>query len=251
MDKWFENEQFWQDLYPYMFDEAKFTTAIAQSNQLLSLLNIKTGKILDLCCGPGRFAVPLAKQGFCVTGVDRTNFLLEKAKHHAAQNSVNIEFVCEDMNSFVRENSFKAAINMFTSFGYFDQEEENLQVLLNIYQSLQPQGKLLIDTLGKELLARYFQPTKSTKYADGTILVERLEIINNWSQVKNEWLLIKDNQVQTYPFLLTVYAGQELIALLQKAGFTNIRLYGDLMGSKYDINASRLIAVAEKASSSG
>lgn len=248
MDRWFENEQLWQALFPYMFEKAKFDKAVTQSAQLVKLLNINKGKILDLCCGPGRFAIPLAQQGFSVTGVDRTNFFLEKAQHYAAQNNVNIEFICEDMNNFVRENYFDVAINMFTSFGYFEQESDNLQVLINIYQSLQPKGRLLIDVFGKELFARYFEATKSTKYADGAILVERLEIVNNWSQVKNEWTLIKDNQAHTYPFLLTVYSGQELIALLQKAGFTNIQLYGDLMGTKYDLYANRLIAVAEKAS---
>ena len=65
--------------------------------KILRLTGVGGGKVLDLCCGPGRHAVALAKRGFAVTAVDRTRFLLDHARARAAQAGLSVEFVLEDM----------------------------------------------------------------------------------------------------------------------------------------------------------
>jgi SAM-dependent methyltransferase len=72
------------------------------------------------------------------------------------------------MRSFVRRAAFDLACNMFTSFGYFKDEEDNLKVLRNIYESLKESGVLVIEVLGKERLARTWLNTISSQLADGT-----------------------------------------------------------------------------------
>lgn len=70
--EWFEDEEFWRELYPYIFPADRFAAASEQTSQILALAGVTAGKVLDLCCGPGRHAVEFVKGGFEVTGVDRS-----------------------------------------------------------------------------------------------------------------------------------------------------------------------------------
>ena len=69
--EWFEDESFWTAIYPFLFDEARFEAAEKHLDDILNLVGMDSGSVLDLCCGPGRFAIPLAQRGFRVTAVDQ------------------------------------------------------------------------------------------------------------------------------------------------------------------------------------
>lgn len=187
--EWFDDDSFWSELYPFMFPEKRIADADQQIAQALALTKPVGKSVLDLCCGPGRCSIALAKKGFRVTGVDRTAYLLNKARAKARAARVKIEWVQKDMRDFVRPGSFALVLNMFTSFGYFDDRQEDMTVLQNMVTSLQPGGACLIELLGKERLARILQPTNSTALPDGTVMVERLRFLmigpafgtNGWS----------------------------------------------------------------------
>jgi SAM-dependent methyltransferase len=246
MTEWFENDQFWSTWYPYMFDQERFDRAEAEVDQLLALLATDGGSVLDMACGPGRHAIELAKRDFKVTGVDRSPFLLSKAKERAEAAKVEVEWVEEDMRSFQRPGAFDLAINMYTAFGYFDDKSEDLRVLKQLHGSLVTGGALVIDVVGKEWLARHFEPTSSTKHEDGSLMINRREIFDDWTRIRNEWILLRGGDVQTFEFHHTVYSGQELRDRLEDAGFESVRLYGDLDGNPYGPDAKRLIAVGRK-----
>ena len=202
--------------------------------------------MLDLCCGPGRFSIQFAKHGFKVTGVDKTKYLLEKAKQETQNQNINIEFIQADMLEYINPDTFDLVINMYTSFGYFEKDEDDLNVLKNIYTSLNKGGQFLIDIMGKEILARIFQPTLSTKGKDGSLWIQKHEIADNWTRIKNEWIIIKNNTVKSHHLSHTVYSGRELKEILFKAGFNKVHLFGDFIGSEYGVNSDRLIAIATK-----
>jgi SAM-dependent methyltransferase len=244
--EWFDDDSFWRELYPFMFPEKRIAGADEQIGKALSLTKPGGKSVLDLCCGPGRCSIALAKRGFSVTGVDRTKFLLDKARAKAKAARAKIEWVQQDMRDFVRPNSFALAISMFTSFGYFDDKHEDRIVLENMFASLQPGGACLLEMLGKERLARVLQPTTSNLLGDGTLMVERHEIFDDWTRVRNEWLLIRDGRVKSYKFHHTVYSGQELRDRMEGAGFADVALYGNLDGDEYGPDAERLIAVGRK-----
>ena len=86
----------------------------------------------------------------------------------------------------------------------------------------------MLEMMGKEILARIFQPTGSEELPDGSILVQRREIFDEWSRIRNEWILIKDNKATSFKFHHTLYSGQELKDRLLQAGFSNIKLFGNL-----------------------
>jgi len=244
--EWFDDGSFWRDLYPFMFPEQRMAAADEQVASALALTKPPGKSALDLCCGPGRCSIALAKKGFAVTGVDKTKYLLDKARARARAAHLKIEWVQADMRDFVRADFFALVLSMFTSFGYFNDRREDLQVLQNIFESLQAGGACLIEVLGKERLAKILQPTTSAVLPDGTLMVERHEIFDDWTRVRNEWLLIKDGKVKQFTFHHTVYSGLELRDRLERAGFTNIQLFGSLTGEPYGPNAERLIVVARK-----
>ena len=135
---------------------------------------------------------------------------------------------------------------MFTSLGYFDDKQEDVQVLGNILTSLRPGGVCLIDVMGKERLARILQPTTSEAFPDGTKLIQRHEIFDDWTRIRNEWILIRKGKTKSFKFHHTIYSGQELRDRMAEAGFVDVKLYGNLDGDDYDPNATRLIAVGHK-----
>lgn len=244
--EWFDDERFWREFYGYIFSEARFAGANGEIEQVLALAKPAGRDALDLCCGPGRCAIPLALKGYNVTGVDRTGFLLEQARARARQAGVAIEWVQQDMRDFVRTGCFDLVVSLFTSFGYFNDKQEDTTVLRNICRSLKPGGACLIDVAGKEFLARIFQPTTSSVLEDGSLLVERHEVFDGWTRIRNEWILIRDTSVYRFRFHHTIYSGQELKDRMTEAGLHEIRLYGSLGGEEYGPAAGRLVAVGRK-----
>jgi SAM-dependent methyltransferase len=140
---WFDNEALWRETYSYMFPESRFAGAAETMDQALQLTGIVDGSVLDLCCGPGRCSLALAARGLQITGVDRTKFLLDKARAFSRAARLKIEWVQEDMRDFSRADSYDLALSMYTSFGYFENRGEDEQVLLNVLHSLRSRGVLL------------------------------------------------------------------------------------------------------------
>ena len=238
--------------YDCLFPQERFERTPEQLQQVLELARPKGDEVLDLCCGPGRFAVELAKHGWSVTGVDLSAFLLEKARELEAANEGSldgeIEWVQADMREFVRPARFDLALNMFTSFGFFESEEENLRVLRNVHETLVPGGVFVMELMGKEILARVYSPTTLSVEDDGVRLGQVHELFDDWSRVRNEWILIRDGVEKRRYFEHWLYSGKELKDLLRQAGFAELELHGSLDGQPYDHEARRLVVVARKGS---
>ncbi|HVR96848.1 MAG TPA: class I SAM-dependent methyltransferase [Thermoanaerobaculia bacterium] len=243
---WHADPAFWIDSYPFLFPPESYVEQERVLPQILALAGRERGAVLDLSCGPGRHAVPLARRGFGVTGVDSTPFLLDKARELAGQEGVEVELVLEDMRRFVRPAAFDLALNLTVSFGYFEDPAENLRVLENVYASLRPGGVFVLEVSGKEVTARGYHDTGSWGGPDKGYVVQRRRIIDDWSRMEVEWVFALPG---TTRFLTTrhwLYSGQELKALLAGAGFTRVDLYGSFAGAPYGSEAETLIAVAVK-----
>ena len=150
--EWFDDDSFWRELYSFLFPDQRIADADEQVANALALTKPAGKSVLDLCCGPGRCSIALAKKGFTVTGVDRTKFLLDKARTRARAADLKIEWVQADMRDFVRPNSFDLVLSMFKSFGYFDDRRDDMTVLENMVQSLHP-GRSVLDRGTRERAA--------------------------------------------------------------------------------------------------
>jgi SAM-dependent methyltransferase len=171
---------------------------------------------------------------------------LDKARERAARAGANVEWVEQDMRVFLRPAAFDLAINVYTSFGYFDDQAENRRVLENVLASLKPGGTFVLDHLGKEILAARFQPTRSESLPDGKVLVHRQSIVDDWSRIDAEWILVDGDHASRFHLRHWLYSGQEMRQLLTAVGFADVALYGTFDGTPYDPQAQRLIAVARK-----
>jgi SAM-dependent methyltransferase len=247
MSDWFTDESFWERLYPLLFPPTRFEGAFEETAQLLDLTGIRAGRALDLCCGPGRHAVAMARRGFDVTGVDLSRYLLDKAHATAQEAKVAVEWVQEDMREFVRPGAYDVVLNLFTSFGYFALQADDMRALKNMVESLTDDGVVVIDTLGKEALAERLQLDRQpTEERDGSLLIQRVEVVDDWCRARSEWLLIRGDHVERFHFEHTLYSGQEMRELMNWAGLSDVRLYGGLDGRPYGPGAQRLVAVGRK-----
>lgn len=246
MTTWYEDDIFWETWGPFMFSKERLENAPAEVTNIISLLKINPGaSILDLCCGPGRHSLEFARRGFSVVGVDRTRTYLEKARKQAEIEGLDIKFIQEDMRSFCMPGVFDAAINLFTSFGFFEDKKEDELVAKNLYHSLKDGGVLIIDVIGKEVIARIFRE-RDWSEEDGVIFLEERKVTKDWSWMENRWILIKGDKREEFRFSHRPYSAVELSLLLKESGFSTISIYGDLAGSPYDHKAKRLVAVARK-----
>jgi len=243
---WYEDDELWKTFYDWMFDEDSFQLAQQQVPQLLSLVNHPISSVLDLGCGPGRHCLAFAQMGYSVTGVDMSEFLLSKAFQKSNNLSLNIDFVQADMLDYTAKKKQDLIVNMFNSFGYFDTPEKNQQVINQAYTNLNDTGTFVIDTVGKETLARTIEPVHLSESADGDLRIERPLLIDNLQIFSNEWILICGDKAFKRSYQHYVYTPIELTIMCIQAGFKHVEIYGSLMGDEYNLDSERLIVVAEK-----
>src|SRR5215471_15744014 len=244
--EWFDNDVFWRETFSYIFAEKRVALASEIVDKALRLTKLRGKSALDLGCGTGRFSIALAERGFSVTGVDRTKYLLDKARAKARSRHIGVEWVQKDMRDFVRPEAYDFALSMFSSFGYFDDRGEDTAVLANIFESLRPGGVFLMDIMGKEILAKIFQPSSAQTLPDGTVLVEQRKIVDGWTRVLNQWTIIRKSRSRNFTLQLNIYSGQELRQEMEHAGLVDVKLYGNFDGDPYGPDATRLIAVGRK-----
>lgn len=246
MTAWYEDEEFWRDNYEVMFSEDAFRRAAEDIDQVLALSGTHPHRVLDLCCGPARHTIPLAQKGLDVTGVDFSSFLIDRARENARAAQVTPEFVRADMRSFVRPNAFDAVLNLFTSFGYFEDRHDDERVLTNIFESLRPGGTTVIDVVGKELQGR--RGDRIIDLPDGSTCIQRIHVADEWTTLKGEWFVVRGDSARRYCVTHRLYSGFELRKAMEATGF-EVSLFGDFAGNEYGPQSQRLIAVGRKPSS--
>lgn len=244
--KWHESDDFWQKLAPFIFSEDRWANTPGEVDQLLELIQAKPGsKLLDIGCGPGRFSLELARRGYSVTGIDRTEAFLTIARKAAEEEDLNATFIYADMRKFVEPEMFDGALSMYTSFGYFYEQSENQKVLENAFLSLRSGGVFLIEVMGKEVLARVFTE-KSWDQNNQAYLLQERRVTTDWTKVENRWILIDGQEQTEFEVNHWIYSAVELGQMLENAGFCNIMTFGSLAGTPYDHEARRLVLVAHK-----
>jgi SAM-dependent methyltransferase len=165
--------------------------------------------------------------------------------NRASLENVEVEWVEEDMRRFRRSESYDLVLNMFTSFGYFQDHSDNMRVLENVNESMRHGGKFVMEVMGKETLASIFHTVTDEETDEGLLLIQRHRIEDGWNRIENDWLLIDgESMLGRWKFSHWVYSASELKNMLLDAGFSNVELYGDLEGAPYNSESGRLIAVS-------
>ena len=150
------------------------------------------------------------------------------------------------MREFRRPEAFELIINMFTSFGYFQDADDDRLVAENFLRSLKPGGRLVMEMMGRENLAAGFQAHDWHELDDGGFLLEERAIVDHWRGLRNRWILLRGGERHEYEFTLRHYSAGQLIDLLEGAGFDDVTAFGNLEGDPYDEHARRLVVVATR-----
>jgi SAM-dependent methyltransferase len=247
MIPWHENNELWAELLPVLDGDEFRKAASGQAQQAATLLRVQPGAhLLDLACGPGRHSVALAGLGFRVTGVDRNASYLARAKERAADSGVQPEFLQDSMLRFHREAAFDGAISLFSSFGYFEDRGEDLQVMRNLRASLKPGARAVVDLAGKEFLARQYATKDWHDVGVGRFWLECREVLPGWERLRVQWIFVGGGESKDFAVEIRVYSGVELREVMLQAGFAEVEIFGGLDGRPYDRDAPRLVAVGRK-----
>ncbi|WP_431896569.1 class I SAM-dependent methyltransferase [Micromonospora haikouensis] len=243
---WYEDLSLWSGFSDVLFsaERARHAAELVATSPLLAFP--RGSRVLDQGCGVGFFAVPLARQGHRVTGVDIHRELLDRAEAEAAGTGSGPSFVRADVREYVSPDAFDVVVNMYTSFGYFDEHDDNLQVLRNAYRCLVPGGTLIVDLLSKEVYASWVGPPKIVDVPGGMVVM-RDTILDDWTRYRTDWTLVRGDRAQHTSLTCWVYSAAELTDMVAQAGFEQVECFGDFDGGPYDGAATRLIVRGTKA----
>jgi SAM-dependent methyltransferase len=252
--EWFDDDGLWRLVRDAVFPPASFAAAPGEIAALFELLGIGRGRsldVLDLPCGPGRHALPLAQAGHRVVAVDRTRAYLEELEQRLADRrarqpgrDLEIETVAADMREFRRPGAFDLALNLYTSLGYFEDIEDDRRTLRGLRESLRPGGVLAIDLVGREVLARIFEARRWTRLDDGTIQLAENRVTDAWRWMEVSWTFVRDGVSRTVDLSHRIWGANDLERELLAAGFSRVAFHGAFDGRPYDHEATRLVAIA-------
>ena len=243
---WHDQDAFWELVEPFLFTERRVELAREQVTQIIERLGTEYGaRILDLPCGNGRHSCELAGRGFEVTGVDRTGRYIAAARQEARRRSLEAGFLTGDMRDYCQPEQYDAILNLFGSFGYFEDPADDLRVLKNMRDSLRPGGQVLVETAGKEIVARGFRPRDWFEEGELLVLTER-QVTSDWGRIETGYVVFRGGERYEHTVSIRSFSAAELTALLETAGFSHVSTYGSLGGTIYDHDAERLVVIGRK-----
>jgi len=215
------------------------------------VLDLEEGAIvLDLCCGQGRHSVALANMGYSIVGLDSSRSLLElveKEKLH--EEKARLWLVEGDMRNIpLRAGTCDAVINLFTSFGFFD-DAGNLSVLETAASVLKPDGKLLIDYWNPYMAAQ-LDGTRNWWWITENLLAlaeARYDFSSGRLRDLRTLIDVEKSSVENVVRELRFYTLPELEKMLEEVGLQILEVYGDVDERGYDGETRRLITISGKA----
>ncbi len=244
---WFENESFWKNYGPIMFDAPKWAEAPGVAEAVCKIAGLSKGaSVLDAGCGPGRISIELALRGLKVTGVDLIQSELDAAKESAADEGVKIEWIKDDLRTFTSKKKFDAAINLYTSFGYCDTIEEDIQILRRICDCVKDGGFFILECTSRETAIKYWTEGEWFERAGMTVLT-KFTVEGAWEGLRSKWTLLgKDGGRIEHEYVQRLYSAVELKRLILASGFTSAEVYGGYNFEPYNQNMSTMVIVARK-----
>lgn len=233
-DEWFE-EWFNSDFYRMIYAHRDLEEAESCIDLILRSIELPGGveapTALDLACGPGRHAIAMAWRGLDVTAVDLAENLLEFARSEAVKAGVTVEFLRHDMRHIPFVDRFDLAVQLFTSFGYFESDEEDLQVLGNVRRALHPGGYYALDLINTEVLKKRLVP-RSEREHNGTSIIEERKI--EGARVIKTITVRSGDELWIFNESVRLYSPAEIARLLETAGFTPLHWFGDYHGAEFE-----------------
>ena len=241
MSTWFAswfNSPYYHMLYQHR-DEVEAQRFM--SNILRYMALDTQSHILDLACGKGRHSIYLSEQGFRVTGVDLASESIALARVSAHE---GLNFEVHDMRMPFPVKDLDAVFNLFTSFGYFESEEEHLQTLQNMSDSLKIGGRLVIDFFNAHQVIQNLL-AENTKEVEGISFRQRRYVRNAY--ITKEIQFVDKGQEYHYQEKVRAFFAADFEKMLKEVGIQVDAYFGDYELNTYDKeNSPRLVVVGTK-----
>jgi D-alanine-D-alanine ligase len=228
----------WRNIFNYLYlktdadvvDDLNITRK--EVDLFSTILNLSTDDtILDLCCGQGRHALEINKRGFKVEGLDRSRYLIQKAKASAKKENLSVKFKEGDARKLpFPPDSFEVVMMLGNSFGYFETVQDDLRILKEIFRVLKPWGRLLLDVTDGEYLRKKFQ-ARSWEWIDKKLFVcrERSLSADRQRLISREVVTdVTKGVIADQFYAERLYTKDNLLTLLKKAGFSDGVIHGEI-----------------------
>ncbi len=235
-EEWFNTEEY-LNVYRHRNDED------AEKLVRLILSNIRLNEgadIIDLACGSGRHSILFAERGYNVTAVDLSENLLNVARMTAENLGLDIDFVNADLRNFCITSKFDLAVNLFTSFGYFESDKENFSLFSDACDLLNPGGYFVIDYFNAEFVKKHLIAHSEDSFNGQRIIQER-KIVGD--RVVKDITIANNGTRKKYIESVRMYSNTELEDAIEKSGLNIYKTFGDFDGSNFDLNSSPRIII--------
>ncbi|MFO0740875.1 MAG: methyltransferase domain-containing protein [Labilithrix sp.] len=242
----------WEELFNDDFIRTMAKISDAQIGAEVTFIEESLGceagaMILDLACGTGRHAVELAARRYQVVGFDLSLAMLARASDEAQDRKQKINFVQGDMREMSFEETFDGVYSWNTSFGYFD-EQQNNSVIAKVHKSLKKGGQFLLDVVNRDYIVRQ-APSLAWFEGDGCICMDEMQIDFITSRMKvKRTLMMDDGRTKEIEYSIRVYSLHELGKILHDNGFRVAEVSGRTAtpGVFFGCEAPRTLILAEK-----
>jgi len=241
---WYEG-WFGSDAYDLVYDHRDE----AEAEQLVNLVEREIDPdpgthIVDIGCGRGRHARIFARRGYRVTGIDLSAAAIAEARERTQQ-ELDVTFEQGDMRDPVCDGCADGVVNLFTTFGYFEEDAENQQALAAMTTALRPGGWFLQDFLNAPQVIDTLQPN-DTHTVNG-ITIEQQRWIEN-DRINKRITITQNGQTETYRESVRLFTRDELTAMYETVGLDLVATYGSYDGAPHTPESPRLILYARKSS---
>jgi SAM-dependent methyltransferase len=182
-----------------------------------------------------------------MAGLDLDEAALALARQRAEEARVDIQFAQAEMREIPFRDELDAVINIFSSFGFYDTDEEDAEVLAAVSQALKKGGRLLIDAVNRERILAQYRPTESTEEPDGSQVTTKRELDLMTSRHRvTDVILRPDGREQRRWHQYRFYTLTEMARNLRTVGLETRQVWGDFDGSPYGLESRRMILLAQK-----
>jgi SAM-dependent methyltransferase len=202
-------------------------------------------RVLDLACGSGRHALSFARRGYSdVTGIDLSPTLLAEARHSAEFEGLPVKFLERDMRD-IPEERFDLALNLFTSFGYFDSDDDNAAVIEAVASHLSPGGYFVIDFFNSKWLRSHYIARDERNLPSGSRLEQTRWIENG--RIEKRLIIRERAEAQEYIESVRLFELSDFEAMFAKSGLRLTQTFGGYTGEPFVAELShRLIMFAQR-----
>ncbi|MFP4060252.1 MAG: methyltransferase domain-containing protein [Bacteroidales bacterium] len=192
----------------------------------------KDDMILDVACGQGRHSLELARRGYKnVHGIDRSHFLIRKAKTINQTEGLTVSFKEGDARKLpYSTDTFHKIMILGNSFGYFESKEDDTKILKEVFRIMRPGGTFLIDVADGNYLSENFNP-RSWEWLDEKHFVcrERSLASDNERLISREVITHTQKGIIVDQFYAErLYSRNSLSEILKTAGFTNVQFHAEI-----------------------